>query len=139
MKEHILRAEFSLLILKPEFMLMPGEDQERVWENIRTFAGPNILERTQTTLTRKKAESLWENVGHYPWSANYYSLMDGANITAIIFAGQQRAKDTKLEMRSRFSNEIIALTQQINAGFQADIFHGSDPGSEKREIKILGI
>ncbi len=139
MKESILQNQFSVLILKPEFTLLPNEQQQQIWYNLHEVAGANILDQVQTVLTRSQAEDLWNNVIHYPWSGSYYDRIAGSAITAIILEGQTRAKTVKLELRSRFRSQISALTSQINAGFEADIFHGSDPGQERREVKILRI
>lgn len=139
MKESILQHQFSVLILKPEFTLLSDDQQQQIWESIREVVGPNILDQTQTILTKSQAEDLWDNVRSYPWSESYYERMAGSVVTAIILEGQDKAKAVKSELRSRFRPQIYALTSQVNAGFEVDIFHGSDPGQERREVKILGI
>lgn len=139
MKESILQRPFSILLIKPEFMLLPRGQQQQIWNGLTEITGPNILDRIQTIITRNQAEILWENVRSYPWSGSYYDKMSGACITTIILDGQERAKTAKLELRSRFRPQISVLTSQINAGYEADIFHGSDPGKEKQEAMILGI
>ena len=121
MKESILQRPFSILLIKPEFMLLPNEDQQQIWYSLTEIAGPNILEQTQTTITRNQAEILWENVRSYPWSRIYYDKMSGACTTTIILDGQERAKTAKLELRSRFRPQISLLTTQINEGYEADI------------------
>ena len=139
MKESILRSQFSVLVLKPEFMLLSCEQQQQIWDNLKEISGPNILDQVQKKLSKSQAIKMWNNIHHYPWSGNYYEQMCRSTVTVVILEGQDRAKTTKHELRSRFSPEITELTNRINAGYKADIFHGSDPGQEKREVKILRI
>lgn len=139
MTEKLLSIPFSLLILKPEFMLLPEQDRDRIWQNLGTVVGPNLLESHTVRMQRAQAVTIWKNIAAYSWSNNYYDFMTDKDVSVLAIQGENKALQVKTELRSIFAPEINHLTAIVGGGYSADIFHGSDAGNQLLEAKTLGI
>jgi hypothetical protein len=139
MQENLRKRSMSLLLIKPEFFLLSRDDQEKIQTTLSEKLNGNVLERHTIMLPLDQARSIWSNIQHHSWSTGYYQSMVSAPCIILVLDGDDRALTVRNAMREEFRSQIKNLTTRIGGGFQADIFHGSDPGRGERELKILGL